>query len=403
MKNRIATALLILTFAPMLSGCWNQKELTELAFVMAIGIDKGKNGDKYDVTFQVVVPSNVGSAQSSGGGKGPPVVVYKSSGDTLTEASRKAKKMIPRVLYFAHTNILIISEELAKEGILDIMDALDRDPELRTTTNMVIAKNARAEEMNSILTNLDKIPVLKFTKTLEATQQRLGENYKINIDDVLSGIVSPGKEPVISGFVIEGDPNKGTTQENINKTKPPTVVTADGLAVMKNGKLAGWLSNEKARGALWMMNKMKGTYVDFSLKGKKDAVSVVPYLADTSISVSLKNSKPVATVNVKTIFKLSEINTDFDITNPLNTEMLEKAAAKQIKQSIESSIRETQKLKADIFGIGERVHRNNPAYWKKIKKNWDSHFAEMEFEIKVNTYFREAGVRNNPFFINLDK
>ncbi|MCM3764320.1 Ger(x)C family spore germination protein [Neobacillus niacini] len=403
MKKRIAAALLTLMITPVLAGCWNQMELTELAFVLAIGIDKGKNGDKYDVTFQVVVPSNVGSAQSSGGGKGPPVVVYKSSGNTLTEASRRAKKMIPRVLYFAHTNILIIGEELAKEGILDIMDALDRDPELRTTTNMVIAKNARAEEMNSVLTNLDKLPVLKFTKTLEATQQRLGENFKINIDDVLSGIVSPGKEPVISGFFIQGEANKGISQENINKTRPPTMVTADGLAVIKNGKLAGWLNNEKARGALWMLNKMIGTYVDFSLNGKKDAVSVAPYLADTSISVSLKNGKPVATVNVKTIFKLSEINTNFDITDPLNTEVLEKAVAKQIKQSIESSIREAQKLKADIFGIGERLHRNNPENWKKMKKDWNSHFAEMDFEINVSTYFRETGLRNNPFFMNLDK
>jgi spore germination protein KC len=402
-RQTIAVALLIVFIVPMLAGCWNQRELTELAFVLAMGIDKGKNGDKYDVTFQVVVPSNVSTAQSTGGGGGPPVVVYKSSGNTLTEASRKTKKMIPRVLYFAHTNILIISEELAKDGILDILDTLDRDPEFRTTTNVIIARNARAEDMNSVLTNLDKIPVLKFTKTLEATQQRLGENFKISIDDILSGIVSSGKEPIISGFVLKGDPKKGRSSENINKTIPPTMTTADGLAVMKEGKLVGWLSNEVARGTLWMLNKMKGTYVDFSLNGKKSAVSVTPYLADTSISVKVKNGKPIASVKVKTIFKLSEINTDYDITNPLNTDVLEKATAKQIKQNIEKSIKETQKLKADIYGIGERIHRSNPVYWKSVKKDWNSVFAEMDFKIEVNTYFREAGVRNNPFFMNLEK
>jgi spore germination protein KC len=403
MKKGIMPVLIILILTPLLGGCWNQRELTDLAIVMGMGIDKGTNGKKYDVTFQVVVPSNVTAFSGGGGGQGPPVVTYKTSGNTITEAARLAKRDIPRVLYFAHTNILLISEELAKEGILDILDSLDRDPEFRTTTNMIVVKNGQAGDLNSILTNLDKLPVNKFTKTLEATHERLGESFKISVDDVLSGIVSAGKEAMMSGFKLVGKAEKGTSTENINTTKPKAMIVSDGLAVFRKGKLAGWLTDEKARGALWVLKEMKGTYIDFDLKGKKDAVSVTPYLADTDVKVSVKNGEPFAAIKTETIFRLSEVNIATDLMDPQNTEVFEKKAAEKIKNEIESAIRQVQEYKADIFGFGESLHRSNPAYWKKVKKNWPQQFAEMDFEVKVNAFYRESGVRNNPFWKNMDK
>lgn len=42
----------------ILSGCWSNNELTDLAFVMAVGFDKGEDG-KLVGTFQIVNPGNV--------------------------------------------------------------------------------------------------------------------------------------------------------------------------------------------------------------------------------------------------------------------------------------------------------------------------------------------------------
>src|SRR3954454_186533 len=87
---------------PILSGCWNQKELTDLAFVMALGIDKTED-ELYHVSFQLVNPGNVSSGQNTGGGQGLPIAVYKSTGRTITEAARNATKKASRRLYYAHT------------------------------------------------------------------------------------------------------------------------------------------------------------------------------------------------------------------------------------------------------------------------------------------------------------
>ncbi len=216
-------SILILLFTPILSGCWNQHEMTDLAFVMAIGIDKGSNDFRYDITFQMVIPGNVSTGQD-GGGKGLPVVTFKASGNTITEAAREATKNVSRRLYYAHSNLLVINEEVAREGIYNLLDGLERDPVFRTTSQVVISRDTKAEDLLNTLTNIDKLPVEKITKSLKGTELMLGENIQVTIDDLISWIVSDGREPVVSGFRVWGNTEKGKSTANLETTSPPAIV-----------------------------------------------------------------------------------------------------------------------------------------------------------------------------------
>src|SRR4051812_49273681 len=110
MKKWLLVILVLIMSMPLLSACWNQKELTDLAFVTALGIDREKD-DMYHVSFQLVNPGNV-SAGQTGGGQGLPIAVYKAEGRTITEAARNATKKVSRRLYYAHTNLVVVSEEV---------------------------------------------------------------------------------------------------------------------------------------------------------------------------------------------------------------------------------------------------------------------------------------------------
>lgn len=400
MIKRCAVLLLFITTIPLLGGCWDQKELTDLAFVTTMGIDKGTDKAAYNVSYQVVIPANVSSGQNGGGGggQGPTVVVYNSMGNTLTEATREMKKQIPRRIYFAHTGIVAINEEVAREGILKLLDPLDRDVQFRTTTLVTIVKNYKAIELMSTLTNLDKIPMNKITKTLEVTESVLGESIRVTVDDILLNLSSPGKETVASVYTMKGNPKKGTSQDNIKYTRSPAVLTADGMAVFNGGKLVGWLEGERARGAVWLFNKVKETYINFGIKGKNNTVSTIPFKSKVKTAVTVKNGKPVANINIKTIFRLSEVNTKYNINDPREIENLEKKTAAQIQKEVTSSIRAAQKYKSDIFGFGERIYRSNPKQWQTLKTDWNSKFAKMDFHVNVKAYYREPGVRQNPFW-----
>ncbi len=127
----------------------------------------------------------------------------------MTEALRKASMKVSRRLYFAHTNLVVISEKLAREEGLDfVLDNLDRDTEFRTTATMVVAHKTKAENIVKILTPIDKIPSNKVNKTLDFTEAQYGRVVKTNIQDVLKTLAITTKAPVIPGYMMIGDDKK---------------------------------------------------------------------------------------------------------------------------------------------------------------------------------------------------
>jgi spore germination protein KC len=87
-----AFLFLILTLGTLLTGCWNRKELNELAIAVGLGIDK--QGDQFRVSVQVVDPGEV-STQKGAGGRAP-ATLYTSEADTIFEAVRKITTLSPR-------------------------------------------------------------------------------------------------------------------------------------------------------------------------------------------------------------------------------------------------------------------------------------------------------------------
>lgn len=288
MKKRLLVILVLVMFVPILSACWNQKELTDLAFVLALGIDRGED-DLYHVSFQLVNPGNVSTAQN-GGGTGLPIAVYKSTGRTITEAARNATKKVSRRLYYAHTNLVVVSEEVARDRtlMLNMFDAFARDPEFRTTTEMVIARGSTAEEIVTTLTILDKLPVTKITKEIKFTEAMKGENMSVSIDDIIDGIVDSGKEPIINGYQLVGMKEEANKASNLQKTTTDAFLAADGLAIIKDGQLIDWIESNKSRGIIWVLNKAKSTDITLKWKGTKNALSIVPIRSKTKVSTIFK-------------------------------------------------------------------------------------------------------------------
>lgn len=103
----------------------------------------------------------------------------------------------------------MIGESLARtEGIDVIIDGIDRDPEFRITSDMVIANGVKASSFVKSLTPIDKIPANKVLKTLELTEQKWGEHMKVSAQEVMKNLESPGSQALMSGFGIRGSAQK---------------------------------------------------------------------------------------------------------------------------------------------------------------------------------------------------
>ncbi|MED4217134.1 Ger(x)C family spore germination protein, partial [Priestia megaterium] len=263
MKRKGVFLLLMIAMTLLLTSCWSKKELTDLAIVSAMGIDKTKDG-RFHLTLQIINPGNVaGGMQGGGGSQSPPITIYSASGDNIVEASRRASGRISRRLYYAHTNLVVVGERLAKkEGLNTLIDALDRDPEFRNTSTLVIAKNSTAADLVKTLTPVDKIPANKVLKTLEFTERKWGENVKTSLQEVMKSIESPGRGTVVSGFRLVGNAQQAQKLDNLQESAPAATLRASGIAVLKQGKLVDWLYGKPARGTVWILDKIQGTDIN---------------------------------------------------------------------------------------------------------------------------------------------
>lgn len=118
--------LLILITLTFLTGCYNYRELNDLAIVTAISISKEK--DNYNIAVQVVNPKKDQDTSSS---NEPDFIVYKSKGETLQAAFESLVKESPKRMYKTQMQILIIDEKMAKNNIKEVFEYLARNPEIR--------------------------------------------------------------------------------------------------------------------------------------------------------------------------------------------------------------------------------------------------------------------------------
>lgn len=165
-----------------------------------------------------------------------------------------------------------------EDGVNPLMDALDRDPEFRNTSTMVIANHSTAADLVKALTPVDKIPANKVMKTLEFTQRKWGETVKVSLQDVMNGLQSPGGEAVVSGFRLVGNPQKAQKLDNLQESAPAATLRASGLAVLRKGKLIDWLYGGTARGTVWILDEIQGTDINIDWDGKKKLLPIKPYV-----------------------------------------------------------------------------------------------------------------------------
>jgi spore germination protein KC len=384
----IATVLLL-----TLTGCWDRRELNELGISVAMGIDKV--GTKYQVSVQVVQP---GAVAEKKGSEGSPVTLYTAMADTIFEAVRKITTESPRKIYSAHLQVVVLGENLAREGIGKAMDLLSRDYEFRTDFYILVAKGTTAQNVLSILTPLEKIPANKLYKSIEVSEKVWAPTAAVTSDELITDLVSEGKHPVLSGVQVKGDIETGSKLENLKAILPSEKLQNTGIAVFRKDKLIGWLSEEESKGYNYILNHVKSTVGQLSCpQGGIIAFEVTKSKA--IIKGSVRNREPQIKINLSVEQNVGEVECQIDLTKVEIINELEQKAQQKLQQIINHTIQAVQsKYKVDIFGFGEAIHRADPKAWKSLKKDWDKHFVELNVNIQVKVKIKRVGIITNSFF-----
>ncbi|WP_233476129.1 Ger(x)C family spore germination protein [Paenibacillus sonchi] len=172
--KRLSVLVLFVLLSVNLAGCWNSRELNELAIVSGIGIDRVKDTGKLRVTFQVVNPSSTTTTQGASTNQSP-ISIYTVNDRTVFGALRRASKQATRQLFFAHAQLLVIGESLAEGGMNEVFDIFERSHELRLNTTVLVSRDTDAESILKVLLPQESVPSVGLGKKAENTSRVWGK------------------------------------------------------------------------------------------------------------------------------------------------------------------------------------------------------------------------------------
>ncbi|MBO7742919.1 Ger(x)C family spore germination protein [Paenibacillus sp. MWE-103] len=360
----------------MLSGCWNSRELNNLAIVTGMGIDRMDGTGQYLVSFQVVNPSTVSSNLNGGGPGDQPIVVYSAAEKSLFGAMRKASQKISRQLFFSHTQLLVIGEAMARGGVQELFDFFDRSHEFRLNMSVIVSKDSTAQAILRKVTPLEKASASGLNKRLKMTQSVWAHNLTVDVKEIITA-QSRAQDMALSG--IENTPEKG-------------IMIYDGLAVFREGKMIGWLKGEHAIAILMLKNKIKSTIFQLSCPHSKEKLFVELIGAKSSLHVDMRSGKPAFHVRIKEEGNVSEVHCPVDLNNKATMVKLQREWADRTQAMVEATIRTSMNERADILGFGDAISRKYPKAWKLMERNWRESYADADFDVTVEAYLRNTGM-----------
>ncbi|MBE4907334.1 Ger(x)C family spore germination protein [Bacillus luteolus] len=389
--NRVTRLSMIIVMLLCLTSCWSRNELTELAIVSGMAIDK--EDEEYLLTVQVVNPGEIAGKTFS---SRLPVTTYKATGRSIFESLRKISKESAKRLYFSHLRMVVISEEQAKSGISKILDLMSRDHEFRTDFYTVISKDVKASDTLNILTAIEKNPANKVFTSLEISHSYWAPTLGVKLDNLISELTQQGDNPVLTGIIVKGNKEIGKTLSNVEKTETPASLIIDHFAVFKGDKLVGWLNEDESKGHNYITDKVESTVAVVDWEDGNITFEVRD--TQTKVDAVIEDSKPKIQVKVTTEVNVGEVQAKIDLLNENIIEQLEEELNRNKVSKMNQAVEKAKELKTDIFGFGEVIHREDPKLWNQIKDKWnDEGFVNLTVDIKSDTNIRRLGSTNEPF------
>jgi spore germination protein KC len=261
---------------------------------------------------------------------------------------------------------------------------------------MTVAKGSTAYDTLNVQTALEKIPANKVFDALENSERRWAPTRTVTLDELVSSIVSKGRQAMLTGIYVYGDPESGSNVTNAQNISPKSGLRLDYLGVFKKDKLIGWLSRNDSKGVSYITDHVKSTAVNIPCEG--DQITVNTTSSKTKIKGKMEKGNPKIDINVTSEGSIGEVECTIDLTKPEKIEELNKRYAKDIKCKIEGSIKTLQeKYQSDIFGFGDEIHRTDPKAWKRLEGNWDQEFANLDVNVTVKAKIRNLGTISESF------
>lgn len=388
----------------LLVGCWDQQNLEEFGYIIAIGIDLDDE-HHMKVTYQIANPE-AGETQTQGGTDEPPSEIITIRAPDIISARDMVVSTISREVVFTHMEVLIVSEEVARsEQLVDFIKPAVREREFDRRMTLIISREDAADYLRRNNPTLETRP----HKYFEMMKDRWRENglipestiheYLRNLDENTGLFLATYST---SEKVQGSDGNEGRYTAGEIDIEGGNVVQTFGAAIIKEGRMIGSITGEETRLSLMLrpyieVGQMIATYDDPSEKDKHVTVRILNQKS-TKVSINTDQAFPIINVEVPLQLEILAIKSHHDYIIDLEKQaQLKKSIEDNFKSRAEQFIKKTQEqFKADPFQWSNVARRNFWTLQEFWNYDWINKYPQAQVTVTVNVVIKGYGKQLSP-------
>jgi len=335
----------------LLTGCYDNIELDDLAIITGVGIDYKNN--KFKLTYEILSDTKTEDNTA--------LLSYtvSGSGKTISEAFINTNYKVSKKAYFAHLKVLVLSESIINGHFEDITDYILRDTNIRSEFKLVVANNTSPDKI--LKNNSENHPVVSEVIVNLIDNEKYNNNLVIGetFKQIVAKIISNNYDIILNTVSI--------------KDKQ---ITIDNSYIFKNYDYQNTLSKKDS--ALYNLLTKDIKSMEFDKNFEKGNVTITITKSKPSIEVTGSKIK----INCDLEGKILENNAKFNLKDTDDYKMLNHKFSKIIKKDIISFIELLQENESDILGLQE-------IYYKQFRKDnkdlWQNADILVKVNLKINT------------------
>ncbi|MEC0092205.1 Ger(x)C family spore germination protein [Paenibacillus macquariensis] len=355
----------------LLSGCWDSKEIENMAYVTALGFDYVDG--KYKAYAQILNFSNIAKNEGAEIGKVVPAWIGQGEGTTVSDAVNSLYATSQNRIFWGHVRTIVCSENLLKQGtkIQDVYSAVNRYREIRYNILIYGTKEpiAKIFALKSIL-NFSPI------ESILSTPDQVYKQFSI-IKPIFSyKAIADSSEGTGSCILPSLSIDTGTWLED---EKEKSLLKMNGAYLLKYRKYLGWLTDEDLKGARWLQKGIDR--VPINVPTDEPKANMVILNPRNDVSPIIVNGKVQYNIKVSVEAFLNEL------LEPLSDHNLKKETSEAIVAEIQHTFEKGLRIKSDVLNLEDSLFRSNPRKWNEIHQGKEDIFVLTKDSLhKIEVY-----------------
>ncbi len=371
-SKRVVMSIIIFINLLYTAGCWNYRELNDLAIVAGAAIDKEADG-QYTVTTEVVDVDGSDDTKSKS-------KLVSMHGKTILDAVRNGISITGKKLYWSHCKVAILSKEVAEEGITKVLDVFIRDAEIRNDVNILYSQQETASEILEAQETTESIKSFALDKVIK-NQTKISKAPTMNLLDFGIQLQTKGTSTIIPAV-------------HLDDVKGSMIPRVTGAAIIKDDRMIGELSEEETKELLFVRNEVKGgVLVADKGVGLSAPISLEIFENKTKVKPIVEAQKLKFKVDIRTSVVIDEIEGGENFIDEKAVKRLETSISQFTQKKVEDFIEKIQsEYGTDIFMFGEKLREKDVNKWNSISDKWEEVFRNLEVDVDAKVHIKNSAL-----------